>query len=244
MDEARRRRRLRLLLAPIFVLIVMSNLGTVLLPSQLEDNPLLLLVLDARIRTVVLVAAGLDAIPYYVVGTLRLLVADPLFYLLGFWYGDAALSWVERKSGSMGRFLRDMEGFFGVAAYPLVFVAPNNYICLFAGAARMHPAVFLTLNLGGTVTRLALIRYVGDIFAGPRDALLGFIGEYQIPLTIFAVVVVVGQALWDKRKGTGELEELRELEEELDDVDPRPPSAPGIDVAERVEQHQPDDEAD
>mgnify|MGYP006193657243 CR=1 FL=1 len=30
------------------------------------------------------------------------------------------------------------ERWFGKAAYPLVFIAPNNFICLFAGAAGMR----------------------------------------------------------------------------------------------------------
>jgi membrane protein DedA with SNARE-associated domain len=234
-DEALRRRRLTFLLAPIAVLVVMSNVGSALAPTLVKESPLLLLALDARIRHVVLVAGELDAIPYYAVGTLRLLLSDPLFYLLGYWYGEAALSWVERKSGSIGRFLREMEGFFGKATYPLVFLAPNNYICLFAGAARMHPAVFLFLNVSGTLTRLALIRYVGDVFGGAREAVLGFIGDYQIPLTVLTITLVVGQALWEKRKGTGELEELKELDRELEHADPRPEDAPGIDLAERAE---------
>jgi membrane protein DedA with SNARE-associated domain len=238
-----RRKRLTLLLVPIGLLIVASNVGSALAPSLVNDQPLLLLALDARIRHVVLVSGSLDAIPYYVVGTLRLLLSDPLFYLLGFWYGETALSWVEKRTGSIGQFLRQVEGFFGKAAYPLVFLAPNNYICLFAGAARMHPAVFLVLNVSGTVTRLAIIRYVGDIFEGPRSTVLGFISDYQIPLTVATIAIVVGQSLWDRRRGTGEIEQLTELEHELEEQARRPDDAPGVDLAERVERppHRPED---
>jgi membrane protein DedA with SNARE-associated domain len=234
-EEAARRRRLTLLLVPIGVLVVASNVGSALAPSLVNDHPLLLLALDARIRHVVLVSGLLDPVSYYVVGTLRLLLSDPLFYLLGYWYGEAALQWVEKRSGGVGRFLRKAEGFFGKAAYPLVFLAPNNYICLFAGAARMHPAVFLTLNVSGTLTRLALIRYVGDIFDGPRDSVLGFIREYQLPLTVAAVVLVVGHSLWERRKGTDEIGGLAELEDTLEDQPPRPPDAPGIDLGQRAQ---------
>jgi membrane protein DedA with SNARE-associated domain len=200
-----------------------------------NDRPLLLLALDARVRHVVLVSGLLDPVSYYVVGTLRLLLSDPLFYLLGFWYGEAALQWVEQRAGAVGRFLRSAEGFFGKAAYPLVFLAPNNYICLFAGAARMHPAVFLALNVSGTVTRLALIRYVGDIFDGPRESVLGFIGQYQIPLTIAAVVTVGGQAVWERRKGTGELSQLEDLGHLEERTDALPGDAPGVDLEARTE---------
>jgi len=215
-DEAQRRRRLTLLLVPIACLVVASNVGRALFATLATEHPLLLLALDARNASVLAVSGSLDALSYYVVGTLRLLVSDPLFYLLGYWFGEAALAWVDRRGGSIGRFLKDAEGFFTKAAYPLVFAAPNNYICLFAGASRMRPAVFLTLNLSGTVARLALFRYVGDVFGGPRDSILGFIGEYQLPLTIFGIAVIGGQALWDRHKGTGELAALADLEDAVE----------------------------
>ncbi|MEX2659886.1 MAG: hypothetical protein WD232_09320 [Acidimicrobiales bacterium] len=215
MDEAQRRRRLTFLLVPIGCLVVASNVGRALFATLATEHPLLLLTLDARNASVLAVSGSLDAVSYYVVGTLRLLLSDPLFYLLGYWYGEAALAWVDRRGGSIGKFLRDVEGFFGAAAYPLVFLMPNNYICLFAGAARMRPPVFLALNLSGTVARLALFRYVGDVFDGPRDSILGFIGDYQLPLTILGIVVIGGQALWDRRKGTDELSALSDLEEEV-----------------------------
>jgi len=215
-DEAQRRRRLTALLVPIGCLVVASNVGRALTATLVNDHPLLLLALDARNVSVLAVSGSLDAVSYYLVGTLRLLLSDPLFYLLGYWFGEAALAWVDRRGGSIGRFLRDAEGFFTKAAYPLVFFAPNNYICLFAGASRMRPAVFLTLNVSGTIARLALLRYVGDVFDGPRDSVLGFIGDYQLPLTIFGIVVIGGQALWDRRRGSGELGALSDLEEAVE----------------------------
>lgn len=224
-----------MLLVPIGVLVVASNVGSALAPSLVNDQPLLLLALDARIRHVVLVSGILDPVSYYVVGTLRLLLSDPLFYLLGFWYGESALRWVEKRSGSVGRFLRSAEGFFGKAAYPLLFLAPNNYICMFAGAARMHPAVFLALNVSGTVARLAMIRYVGDIFDGPRQALLGFIGRYQLPLTVAAIALVVGQTVYERRKGTDELQHLGELSHLEEEADALPGDAPGVDLEARAE---------
>lgn len=226
MDEAQRRRRLTALLVPIGCLVVASNVGRALTATLVNEHPLVLLALDARNVSVLAVSGSLDAISYYVVGTLRLLLSDPLFYLLGYWFGEAALAWVDRRGGSVGRFLRDAEGFFTKAACPLVFLAPNNYICLFAGASRMRPAIFLALNVSGTLARLALLRYVGDVLAGPRDSVLGFIGTYQLPLTIFGIVVIGGQALLDRRRGTGELAALSELEDVVDDDQADPPTTP------------------
>ena len=238
MEEAQRRRRLTALLVPIGCLVVASNVGRALTATLVNEHPLVLLALDARNVSVLAVSGSLDAVSYYVVGTLRLLLSDPLFYLLGYWFGESALAWVDRRGGSIGKFLRDAEGFFATAAYPLVFLAPNNYICLFAGASRMRPAIFLTLNVSGTIARLALLRYVGDVVAGPRDSVLGFIGTYQLPLTILGIAVIGGQALWNRRRGTGELAALSDLEDAVDgqqgsDGDGAAPPAGG-EVAPRV----------
>jgi membrane protein DedA with SNARE-associated domain len=217
MDERRRRRRLALLLAPISCLVVASMVGSALAPTLVVEHPVWLLTLDARIRHVLLVANQIDALPYYLIGTLRLTLADPLFYLLGYWYGEAALSWVESQSGSVGRLLRVAERFFGKASYPLVFLAPNNYICLFAGASRMTPPVFLTLNVSGTITRLVLLRLLGDVLEEPLDAVLDFISRNQLRLTLLTIGLVIAQAAWEKRRGTGELEAISELEERIEE---------------------------
>ena len=65
-----------------------------------------------------LVTNYVDAAPYYIVGTLRLLLSDPLFYLLGVLYGDAAIKWMERKAPTYGKVMRSAERFFSIAAYP------------------------------------------------------------------------------------------------------------------------------
>jgi membrane protein DedA with SNARE-associated domain len=217
MDERRRRRRLALLLGPISCLVVASMVGSALAPTLVTEHPVWLLALDARIRHVLLVANQIDALPYYVIGTLRLTLSDPLFYLLGYWYGEAALSWVESQSGSVGRLLRVLERFFGKASYPLVFLAPNNYICLFAGASRMTPPVFLTLNVSGTITRLVLLRMLGDVLEDPLDTVLDFIARNQPRLTLLTIGIVIAQAAWEKRRGTGELEAISELEERIEE---------------------------
>src|SRR3546814_4697253 len=86
----------------------------------------------------------------------------PLFFLLGYWYGDQAVSWMERRTRTFGDTMRQVERWFGRFSYPLVFLAPNNVICLFAGAAGMSVAGFFITNLAGTAFRLYLIRRVGE----------------------------------------------------------------------------------
>jgi membrane protein DedA with SNARE-associated domain len=209
------RRKLTLLVAPIVGLIIASNIGDALATTLATTHPLTLIALNARNRNLVLVTNELDALGYYGVATLRLLLSDPLFFLLGYWYGEAAVTWMEKRTRTFGSTMRQVERWFGRAAYPLVFLAPNNIICLFAGAAGMSVAGFLAANLAGTLVRLYLIRRVGEAFEAPIDDLLGFLADYRIPLLVLSVVIVAGSSLWELRKGDGELEAVLHLDDDL-----------------------------
>src|SRR5204862_1253994 len=115
--------------------------------------------------------------------------------------------------------LRTLEKWFGKAAYPLVFIAPNNFICLVAGAAGMSIPIFLVLNVTGTIARLWLIRVVGATFDAPIDSLLDFFTRYRVPLFVLSVVLVVFSVWNEHRLGKGELETIRELDGELSTPD-------------------------
>ena len=160
----------------------------------------------------------LDALSYYGVASLRLLVSDPLFFLLGMWYGDAAIRWVERKWASQGEMLRWFERAFGKAAYPLVFLAPNNPICLFAGASGMAIPVFLVLNVSGTFARLYAIRVLGATFESPIDARARLLQGVP-PAAARRSRSSSSASRWCSTgaSGGGEIEAIRDLEEELED---------------------------
>ena len=79
------------------------------------------------------------------------------------------------------------------------------------------PALFLILNVSGTVARLVLIMFLGEAFEAPINWVLGFISDYRIPLLIVSVTLV-GLTVWNEsRKGTSEIDQLRRLEGDLDD---------------------------
>ncbi len=208
-----------LIVAPILVLLVASYVGDALAPTLVNDHPLLLIALNARNRNLVLATNHIDTVPYYVVGTLRLLLSDPLFYLLGVFYGDAAVKWMERKAPTYGQLMRTLERFFAVAAYPLIFIAPNNYICLFAGAAGMPLVAFFVVNIAGTITRLYVLRVVGDVLDAPINRVLEFINDYRVPLLVVTVGIVVFTVWNEHRLGKGELEALTHLDELEDAVE-------------------------
>lgn len=203
----------------LIVLVICSYIADALTTTWAEDHPLGLIALNSRNRILVLTTNQLDPWSYYGVATARLLLSDPLFYLLGYWYGDGAIRWVERKWASQGQLLRWVENAFAKAAYPLIFLAPNNWICLFAGAAGIPVAVFFALNIAGTLARLFAIRVLGATFEAPIDGVLDFFGRYRLPLLIASVVLVMLSFLLDRRRDGGEIGALQELEHELVDDD-------------------------
>ncbi len=184
---------------PLIVLVICGYVSTALLGALLDKHPLWLIGLSASNRNLVLANRYLDVLPYYVVGTLRLLAPDPLFYLLGVWYGDAAVRWMERKSPTYGELMRSGERLFGKAGYPLVFIAPNNPVCLFAGAAGMNVAAFAALDVTGTVTRLWVLRTVGNVFDTPLNAVRTFITDHR-PIVIAVSVLLVAYTVWSERR--------------------------------------------
>ncbi len=207
---------LKLILGPLIAFVIAANVGDAMAPTLVDTHPLTLLSLNARNRNLILVTNQLDAVSYYVVGFVRLLASDPLFYLLGWYFGDRAVAWIEDRSNHAGRFMRSMEGFFGKAAYPLVVVMPNNFICLFAGSSGMAIGTFFALNAIGTVGRLYLIRWLGEAFEKPIDAVLDFIADYR-PYLLATTVAFVVYTVWSEaRSGKGEIGELLHLEEDLE----------------------------
>jgi membrane protein DedA with SNARE-associated domain len=207
------RRALTLLTIPIVALVIMNNVGNALAPEWFDKHPLGLLALNSQNRNLILTTNQLDAWSYYLVASVRLLVADPLFFLLGYWYGDAALTWMEQRTKTFGTMLRQWEGWFGKAAYPLIFIAPNNPICLFAGAAGMSLTGFFLTNIAGTITRLYLIRRLGETFEEPINSVQDWIRDFRTPLLVASIALAVVFTLGEFRKGGPALDELEDLAE-------------------------------
>jgi membrane protein DedA with SNARE-associated domain len=201
---------------PLVALVIASYIGDAAAPTLVDSHPALLIALNARNRNLILATNSLDAWTYYGIGTVRLLLSDPLFFLLGYWYGDAAVRWMERRTKTWGEMLRQVEQWFGKAAYPLIFVAPNNAICLFAGAAGMPLKAFFAVNVAGTVTRLYLIRRFGEAFESPIDDFVGWIGDNRGPLLIVTVALVVISIGLEAKRGETEVTSLARLDEELE----------------------------
>ncbi len=219
------RKRLALVVVPIVGLIIAGYTGDALTTTLARDHPLLLVMLNARSRILVLTTNQLDAVSYYLTAGLRLLASDPLFYLLGRWYGDAMILWIEKRSKTFGEQIRLYERAFAKAAYPLVFIMPNPYICVFAGASGMRLGSFFTLNITGTVARLYLIRRLGEAFDEPIQSVLRFFGQYRLPLLIFSIGLTVFIIWNDRRQGKDEIGSMLDLADHPpDEQDSEPPT--------------------
>jgi membrane protein DedA with SNARE-associated domain len=202
-------------IATLIAFVVASNIGTLFLSVLVTDHPAVFIALNPINRNLALASGSLSAASFYVIGFLRLIGPDPLFFLLGRWYGDGAIRWVERKSPTYGDLLRRVEKWFDKARMPIVAFAPNNYICLFAGAAGMGWGAFWLANVVGTVIRLMLIRFFSKVFEGSLGSVRLFIAHYRWPLLIVSFAAV-GISLWfDQRRGGTIAGGLTTIEEDI-----------------------------
>lgn len=210
------RRTLVLLVAPIVGLVIASTIGNAIWPTLLRKHPLLLIALDGRNRYLVLASTKVSVVPFMVVGFLRRVASDPLFFALGFLYGDRAVRWVEKRFAPDTNLVEWMERNFSRLAPPLVFFFPGNLVCVLAGASGMNPVFFAVLNVSGTVGILFVLYQFGDVFHGPVSAVTGFFDRNFKVFTAISIVATL-YWLWDqRRRGKSEVVSLADAERELE----------------------------
>ncbi len=148
------------------------------------------------------------------IALVRELIGDPLFYLFGRRYGDTGIVWIEQRMPN-SRWLPTVERLFRRAAYVVVAVWPINVVCVLAGATKMRPLAFFSLNITGTIVRIGLIFVIGDLLEDPIREIVSFITRYQWYLTgitfTLAAVMLVRQG-W---RGQGAVQSVDELQHEL-----------------------------
>ena len=212
------RRRLVLLVAPIVVITTMGVIASAFTPALAARHPLLLIALDARNRFLVL-AREVDLVPFVVVALLRRTISDPLFYLLGRYYGDGAVRWLEKKAGG-GDLVRWTESAFERASYPMVFLFPGAIVCALAGATGMSPGAFLATNIAGTLTAILAVRRFSAAIASPVDALLAFFNRNLVATTVASVVLVALSLSLNRMQGKLDVGSVDDLEKQLEEGDP------------------------
>ena len=210
------RRTLVLIVVPILVVVVVGTLGNMFHAPLLKDHPLWLVAMEPRNRFLLLVAEKVSFWPFLAVATIRRLVSDPLFYLLGYLYGDRGVRWMERKMGEGGGLVRAIERGFSKAAPVMVFLFPGAIVCVLAGATGMSPLLFLALNLLGTVTVVTLLFRLAEVLDGPLGAVNRFYGNNTRTLLVISIVVTI-YWFWDqRRRGRSELQSISSIEKELE----------------------------
>ncbi len=188
-------------------------LGDLFLAGIVDREPALLIALNPRNRNLALATTQLSAGVYYTIGFIRLVASDPLYYLLGYWYGERAIAWTERRSRTYGPLIRDGERLFRKASLPLIFAAPNNIICAMSAATGVRLRTFIALNLSGTVVRLIVVRQLGEVFQSPIERIIDLIARYRVPLLILSAIGVAWTIFGEFRSKDSELETLLHLED-------------------------------
>jgi membrane protein DedA with SNARE-associated domain len=219
------RPKLILLISGITVVVVAGTIATIFTPALAAEHPLLLITLDARNRFLVL-ARRVDLVPFLVVGTLRRLTSDPLYWLLGYWYGDRAIRWLEKKGGG-GELVVWTERLFAKAAYPMVFLLPGAVVCALAGATGMPFFSFLAVNVAGTICAVIAVRLSSGLVSAPVDRLVDFFRDHLVPVTVGWAVLMVLAIVLNRVVSGGERASLAELEDGKEGERPaEPPPAP------------------
>ena len=203
------RRTLILLVTPIVMITTMGLIASAFTPTLATKHPLLMIALDARNRFLVL-ARHVDIVPFVIVAVLRRSFSDPLFYLLGRYYGENALRWLQKKGGA-GDLVPLTEKLFKKAGYPMVFAFPGAIVCALAGQTGMSPVGFVIANLSGTLTSVFLVRRFSSAISSPVEGLLGFFSRHLVATTAVSVGLVVLSLVLNRVQDKLDLD-LEELE--------------------------------
>lgn len=201
----------RLVVAIVILIYVGALVGDLAFGAIIDERPIWLIALNPHNRNLVLATNQLDALPYYLVGMARMSISGPLYFLLGYWYGDRAISWTEKRSKTYGPMLRDSRGMLRKMSYPLVFALPNNLLCGISAIAGARLRTFMIVYMSGAVVRLYLIRRLGEVFESPIRWLVDRISEYQTEVIIVSAVLVAWTLYREFGGGGSQLRALTKL---------------------------------
>jgi hypothetical protein len=211
------RRELALFAVPMVLLAIGANIGNAFAPTLITQEPVALLALAPRFRWLLLSSPKLDSLSFYAIPFIRAIGVLTLYYAFGHRYGDAALKWMEDRTGRRAmRPVRFLERQFHRGRYVLVVLFPGTLAAMFAGADRMRFAFFISIALASTAVRLFLIRTVAELFEGTLLDILDWIGRNQLWLTVASVVGVFVWVLWTNRDSTTPIESVEAIATELD----------------------------
>jgi hypothetical protein len=139
---------------PLAGLSAVSTLATASSPALLEW-PLLLVALSPRLVFLSVAAAEVHWLPFLVIGTLRLCVADPFHHRIGEICGVGA---VGRLPGPIRRWVERSAHVQRPLSVVAVLLRPNGVSMAWAGSQGISRAVALPVALLSTVVYLLALR--------------------------------------------------------------------------------------
>lgn len=177
------------------LLFVAGTIGSNIGPALVDERPLLVLTMSARNRNLFGAVPFVDPAPWAVIGFVRLLLAAVCLYLVGLWYGERALRWVESQLGELPAIYHWTERLADRAGWLAILLMPgSNIVCLFLGLRRMPLPRFVALASTGIAVRLVVLWQGGRMFEDEIKSFLNAIERWQwwIVLGLFAVTFAQG----------------------------------------------------
>ena len=175
------------LLAVVIGLYILGLAASGAAPELLKNHPLALLALAPRYRWFILTAPRIDLVPYFAVGIPRLLASDPVYFMLGWYFGDRAIGFFEDSLGKP-TIDKTRELFLKASTVMALFFA-GPIICVLAGAAGMNPRKFFSLNVIGTTILVIGLRVFSSQLDGVIQPILRFNDRYSRYILVGTIAI-------------------------------------------------------
>jgi len=204
---SKRSARARLILVAIALLLVwaMQTAAKAFLPVILRDHPLLLVMLDARTRDITLASPKLGVVELITIAVVWRFSVHFLYYVVGRWYGAAALRLIQQRFRLFNNFANRIERLFERWSIPTVFLLSNKILCVLAGSSGMQPIIFGVAHFAGTLLRVVALCL---ILRSNRDALKPIVGRmdenanWLTMVFVIATAIVLGASIYLRYRGT------------------------------------------
>lgn len=191
----------RLIVGAAIGLAVVGTVGTALSPWLLVEHPLVLVALNPDGRHIALGAAETPFLPLALVGTARRVLGLLATYGVGALYGDAAVTWTERRFPRVAALVRWFERLLHRWGAPLLVLMPAYTMSMLAGGAGLRLSRFVPAVTLGAFGWIAGTIFFGDLLSGWTRLLLDWLRENLVAATLVCVALVVVQQLLSRRKG-------------------------------------------
>jgi hypothetical protein len=149
-----------LLIAGIVGFNILGKVGDAIGPAMIGTYPVSLLILNASNTHCILTSTSIPFLPWLFIGAMRRFCEDPMYFWAGWNYREACMTMLRKWSPDMAEGFDKAEDMFRNNLYAAVAINPGATVCSLAGASRMPPLYFFSLNVGSTVAQLIVMRYV------------------------------------------------------------------------------------